>query len=135
MAEIDVEKEIAEANARLPVALPDTPMPLEIQIRSVALAVAQRHCGDTVVSEGALYQQLKMDNKLGDVMTVEHVVRAALVFERFLWGEWSKGIAENALESTLTDAADAIEREFEARKDRPNDGEGEPPIRPHAGKE
>lgn len=127
---IDVERELAEANARLPVAIPDGPMPLDIQIRSIALAVAQRHCGDTVVSDAPMYQQLKMDNKLGDPLSVDHVIRAALVFERYLWGEWSKGIAEHALEQTTTEVADALEKEYQKRQ---APGEDDAPMRPHAG--
>jgi hypothetical protein len=130
---IDVEQEIAEANARLPVALPDRPMPLDIQLRSIALAVAQRHVGDTCVKEGGLYQQLKIDNKLGDVVSVDQVLRTALVFERYLWGEFSKGIAENAIAAISTAAADAIEKEFEARSAVDEEFKDEPPIRPHSG--
>jgi hypothetical protein len=133
---IDVEQEIAEANARLPVALPDREMPLDIQLRSIALAVAQRHVGDTCVKEGGLYQQLKMDNKLGDVVSAEHVLRTALVFERYLWGEFSKGIAENAIAAVSTAAADAIEKEFEARSGSvEQEFKDEPPTRPHGGGE
>lgn len=123
---IDVEKELAEANARLPVVLPDQGMPLDIQIRSIALTIAQRHVGDTCVKEGALYQQLKMDNKLGHAVSVNDVVRTALVLERYIWGEWSKNIAENAMNSTMTEVADAIEREF--GKEKSGD---DSPVRPH----
>ena len=65
LAKLDVPEEWAEANSRLPVNLGDYQMPLDIGIRSVALTLAQRHCGDTVVREGNLYQYLKADNKLG----------------------------------------------------------------------
>lgn len=122
---IDVKSELADANAKLPLALPDSPVPLDFQIRSIALTLAQRHIGDTCVKEGALYQQLKMDNKLGHTVSVDDVVRAALVFERYLWGQWSKGIAENAIEATTTDLADAIERELQ-KKQPGNDS----PVRP-----
>lgn len=114
---IDIQQELDEANARLPVVLPDNPMPAPFAIRSLALTIAQRHVGDTTIKEGNLYQQVKMDNKLGGPVSVEDVIRAALVFERYLWGEWSRGIAENALEATLTEVADAVEREF--MKDSP----------------
>jgi hypothetical protein len=59
-----------------------------------------------------MYQQLKMDNKPIEVLSVNHVVHYALVFERYLWGEWSKGIAENAIENVLTEAADILEKEI-----------------------
>lgn len=131
---IDVEQEIADATAQLPVALPDREMPLDIQMRSIALAIAQRHVGDSCIKEGGLYQQLKMDNKLGNVVSVEDVVRTALVFERYLWGELSKGIAENAIAAVTTAAADAIEKEFEARSKTVEDEfKDEPPTRPHGG--
>lgn len=116
---MNIQEEIDEANKRLPVALPDSPLPIDYQIRCTALLIAQRHVGETCVKEGALYQQLKMDNKLGHVVSVDDVVKTALVFERYLWGEWSKGIAENALNATMTEVADAIEDEFEKRKDIP----------------
>lgn len=134
---IDVEQEINEANARLPVTLPDAAiLPIEIQLRVMALSIAQRHVGDTCVREGALYQQLKMDNKLGEPASVDHVLRAALFFERYLWGEWSKGIAENAMDAISTEAADVIEKEFKARRTTIDDEfKDEPPTRPSGGGE
>ena len=140
---IDIEKELDERNRRLPAVFEAQQMPLEIQIRSIALTIAQRHAGDTVVSEGNLYQQLKMDNKLGGPLTVDHVVTAALVFERYLWGEWSKGLAENAISQTSAELADVLEKQFEdamtrgATKQEKLDEESkdEPPTRPSAGGE
>lgn len=128
---IDVEKELAEAKDRLPVAIPDHGAPLEFQMRSIALTVAARFVADTTVQEGALYQQLKMDNKLGGVATVETALRAALVFERYLWGEFSKRLVENAIAATSKEAADAIEAELEKRFNDEFDPDGEPPIRSH----
>lgn len=116
---MNIQEEIDEANKRLPMVLPDSPLPIDYQLRCTALLIAQRHVGETCVKEGALYQQLKMDNKLGNVVSVDDVVKTALVFERYLWGEWSKGIAESALNATMTEVADAIEDEFEKRKDIP----------------
>lgn len=133
MSDIDVPKELAEAQARLPVVLPDREMPLELQIRSIALTIAQRHCGDRTVHEGQLYQQLKMDNKLEGPLTVNHVIHAALVFERYLWGEWSKGIAENAIRTVTTEAADVLEEEWGKRLKRVADNLDEPPTRPSSG--
>jgi hypothetical protein len=112
---IDVPKELAEAEGRLPVIV-DREMPLDMTIRTIALTIAQRHVGDTVIREGNLYTQLKMDNKPIKPVSVDDVMNAALVFERYLWGEWSKGIAENALESTMTDVAAYVEKQFEAGK-------------------
>lgn len=122
-AEFNVSTEIEQANARLPIDLSQHTMPLEIQIRSVALTLAQRHTGDTTVKEGNLYQHLKMDNKLGGPLTVDHVVHCALIFERFLWGEWSKGIAGDAMAKTLDELDDALKRR--------SDDEEEAPTRPH----
>lgn len=130
---IDVENELADANERLPVALPDHELPLELQMRSIALTVAARFVADTTVHEGALYQQLKMDNKLGNPVSIEHAIRAALVFERYLWGEFSRGLVENAIAATSKEAADAIEAELEKRIMAEFGPEGEPPIRPHGG--
>ena len=112
---IDIKTEIDEANARMPVAFPDHPMSLDMQIRCTALLIAQRHVGDTCIKEGGLYQQLKMDNKLGGSVSIDDVIKAALVMERYLWGEWSKGIAENALASVETEIADAIEDALDKR--------------------
>lgn len=75
---IDVTKELDDAKAKLPVTLDDVPMSLDFQIRQMALLIAQRHVGDTSIKEGALYQQLKMDNKLGGPATVDIVIIAAL---------------------------------------------------------
>lgn len=127
---IDISQEITEANARLPLVI-DREMPLDITIRSMALSIAQRHCGDTTVKEGNLYQQLKMDNKLAGPLTVNHVLHAALIFEAYLWGKWSQDIAGKAMEKTLDELNAAIERgEMDKHIDAVAD---EPPIRPHGG--
>ena len=111
---MNVEKELSEAQARLPIAV-DRDMPLDITLRTIALTIAQRHVGDTCVKDGELYQQLKMDNKLGKVVSVDDVIQTSLFFERYLWGEWSKGIAEHAIEAVSHEAADALEAEFAKR--------------------
>ena len=130
MTDIDVGKEIAAANERLAINV-DREMPLDITIRSIALTVAQRHCGDTTVKEGNLYQQLKMDNKLAGPLTVSHVLHAALVFEMYLWGKWSQDIAGKAMEQVIGEMNEAIKAGV---LDRHIDGlEDEPPIRPHSG--
>ncbi len=122
--QFDLQKEVAAADARLPIPISNTlSMPLDITIRSMALSIAQRHCGDTTVREGNLYQQLKMDNKLAGPLTVEHVVHCALIFERFIWGEWSRGLASEAMSSALNEVDEALKHEF---KD-------EDPTRPHSG--
>lgn len=127
----DLSTEIAEANAQLPIDLSRHAMPLDLQIRSIALTLAQRHTGDTVVREGNLYQHLKMDNKLAGPLTVEHVLHCALIFERFLWGEWSKGVAGEAMTHTLDEMDKAIKREG----DQWFGDEEDPPTRPHSGGE
>lgn len=129
--EIDVSKELTEAQARHAIALPDQEMPLDITVRSIALTVAQRHCGDITVKEGNLYQQLKMDNKLGGPLTVETVLRAALIFEMYLWGKWSQDLAGKALTHVLDELDQAVkggafDKHIEELKD-------EPPTRPQAG--
>jgi hypothetical protein len=130
MSDIDMPSEIAEANRRLPIDMSQVEMPLDITIRSVALSVAQRHCGDTTVKEGNLYQQLKMDNKLAGPLTVEHVVRCALIFEMYLWGKWSQDIAGKAMEQTMVELEKAVEAgAFDKSVD---DLKDEPPIRPHS---
>lgn len=131
MDEPDISKEIAESNARLPIDMSNVEMPLDITIRSVALSIAQRHCGDMTVKEGNLYQQLKMDNKLAGPLTVEHVVHCALIFEMYLWGKWSQDIAGKALEQTIGELDKAIKSgEFDKHIDELKE---EPPTRPHSG--
>lgn len=125
---INIPKEMAAVDARLPIHI-DREMPLDITIRVVALGIAQRHVGDTVISEGGLYQQLKMDNKLGAPVSVDNVIHAALVFERFLWGQWSKGIAENAIEKAEGAAAEFIEKML----DEKFSGVDDDPSRPSSG--
>ena len=110
---IDIPQELAEAQQRLPVVIDSDTIPLEINLRIMALSIAQRHVGDTSVKEGALYNALKMDNKVLEPANVDMVLKVALVFERYLWGEWSKGIVENALAATQHRVADAIEKEFQ----------------------
>lgn len=112
---INVPQELSEAHAQLPIDLSRTTMPLDFTIRGMALTLAAKFVGDTCVKEGGLYQQLKMDNKLGNAVSLDDVIRAALVMERYIWGEWSKGIAEHALAKTETDLADALEAEMDKR--------------------
>jgi hypothetical protein len=129
--ELDISKEITQANARLAIDPSQLEMPLDITIRSIALSVAQRHCGDTTVKEGNLYQQLKMDNKLAGPLTVEHVVHCALIFEAYLWGKWSQDIAGKAMEQTLGELERAVkDGAFDKHIDELAD---EPPTRPHSG--
>lgn len=120
---VNLPEEIKAADARLALDTSNTQMPLDMTVRTMALTLAQRHCGDTTVKEGNLYQQLKMDNKLVGPLTVEHVIHCALIFERFIWGEWSKGLAGEAMTEALDEMNGALKREF---KD-------EPPVRPHSG--
>ena len=129
--ELDIDKELTAANARLPIDVSSTEMPLDITIRSMALAIAQRHCGDTTVKEGNLYQQLKMDNRLAGPLTVGHVIHAALIFEMYLWGKWSQDIAGKAMEQTLGELNTAIESG--AFDKEISDFKDEPPTRPHSG--
>lgn len=132
-APINVKHELEAAQERLPINIDSSSMPIDFTLRAMALTIAQRHVSDTCIKEGNLYQQIKMDNKLGETVSVKHVINAALVFERYLWGEWSKGIAENALAATETKVADYLERQLR--------GEGEPdiadddPTRAHGGGE
>lgn len=133
LSDLDVSKEITEANARLPIDVSNVNMPLDMTIRSIALSVAQRHCGDTTVKEGNLYQQLKMDNKLAGPLTVEHVLRCALIFEMYLWGKWSQDIAGKAMEHTLSELDQAIKGG--ALDKHIDELQDEPPIRPHSGEE
>ncbi len=129
----DLGTEIAEANKRLPIDMSQVEMPLDMTIRSVALSIAQRHCGDTTVKEGNLYQQLKMDNKLAGPLTVEHVVHCALIFEMYLWGKWSQNIAGKAMEEAMSELDKAIESG--AFDKRVGDLKDEPPTRPHSGEQ
>jgi len=109
----DPSKEIDDASQRLAIDISETKTPLNITIRSIALSIAQRHCGDTTVTEGNLYQQLKMDGLLAGPLTVNHVVEAALIFERYLWGEWSKDIVGQAIDQVLNEAEAVLsKREF-----------------------
>lgn len=128
--EFNLPAEIDAANARLPIDVSQTEMPLDITIRSIALSVAQRHCGDITVKEGNLYQQLKMDNKLAGPLTVDHVVHCALIFEMYLWGKWSKDIAGKAMEQTLGELDKAVKSgAFDEYIDELKDV---PPTRPHS---
>src|ERR1700722_10860801 len=124
MGELNIGEEIAETNARLPIDMSQVEMPLDITIRSIALGIAQRHCGDTTVKEGNLYQQLKMDNKLAGPLTINHVLHCALIFEAYMWGKWSQDIAGQAMERTLEEfnraiKSGALDRHVDELKDEP----------------
>jgi hypothetical protein len=127
--DINLPAEIDAADSRLAINNTNLEMPLDITIRSIALSVAQRHCGDKTVKEGNLYQQLKMDNKLGNALSTEDVIRAALIFEMYLWGKWSQDIAGKAMETVLGEMERAVGAgEFDRSIEGISD---EPPIRPH----
>lgn len=129
--DIDVSKEIAAADSRLAINNSQLEMPLDITIRSIALTVAQRHAGDRTVKEGNLYQQLKMDNKLGGPLTTEDVIRAALAFEMYLWGKWSQDIAGKAMETVLGELDQAVAAGAFDDESKVEGLEDEPPVRPH----
>ena len=121
--ELNVSNELAAASPTHAIDISQTNMPLDMTVRSVALTLATRHCGDTVVSEGNLYQQLKMDNKLAGPLTPSHVLSCALIFERYLWGEFSKDIAGGAMAAALDEIDKVVGEKFE----------DEDPSRPHSG--
>lgn len=128
------EEALADENTHLALDLSKQELPLEMALRSTALTLAIRHTGDRTVKEGNLYQQLKMDNKLGNALTVNDVIYVALIFERFLWGEWSKGLAADAMDKTLNELDEVMKREVDARFIDPEpaaDRVDDPPIRPH----
>jgi len=127
--DINLPAEIEAADKRLAINNSNLEMPLDITIRSIALSVAQRHMGDRTVKEGNLYQQLKMDNKLGDALSTEDVLRAALAFEMYLWGKWSQDIAGKAMETVISELEKAVAG---GGLDQPIEGmQDDPPIRPH----
>ena len=133
MSDFDIPAEIAAADTRLAINNSNLEMPLDITIRSIALSVAQRHAGDRTVKEGNLYQQLKMDNKLGGPLTTEDVIRAALAFEMYLWGKWSQAIAGKAMETVIDEMEKSIKAGALDEDSRVEGLENEPPIRPHGG--
>lgn len=108
---IDVTKEIERANAALPIPVNNYQMPLDITIRSVALSVAARYIGDTSVKDASFYQALKLDNKLGPTADLNLLLHYALYLERYLWGEWSKDIAGQAMTQALNEMDKAIKQE------------------------
>ncbi len=125
---INVANELAAANPRFAIDLSNVNLPLEMQMRTIALTIAQRHYGDTCVKEGAMYNALKMDNRPPEPLSLDHVIKAAIVFERYLWGEWSKGLAENAINATMTQAADVLEEVMREKGMSPDE-----PTRPPSG--
>lgn len=131
MSDFDLPAEIAAADTRLAINNSNLEMPLDITIRSIALSVAQRHAGDRTVKEGNLYQQLKMDNKLGGPLTTEDVIRAALAFEMYLWGKWSQDIAGKAMETVMAELDKAVAAGNLDEENKVEGLENEPPIRPH----
>jgi len=123
--ELNVSNELAIASGTHAIDISQTNMPLDMTVRSVALTLATRHCGDTVVSEGNLYQQLKMDNKLVGPLTPSHVISCALIFERYLWGEFSGGLAGDAMSSAIAEVEKVMAEKFKDEDpSRPHSGEG-----------
>lgn len=121
--ELNVTNELAIAAGTHAIDISQTSMPLDMTVRSVALTLAVRHCGDTVVNDGNLYQQLKMDNKLGGPLTPSQVIYCAGIFEQYLWGAFSKDMAGSAMTSAMDEMEKAMAEKF---------GD-EDPSRPHSG--
>ncbi len=129
-----LESALADENTHLAIDLSRQELPLEMALRSTALTLAVRHTGDRTVKEGNLYQQLKMDNKLGNALSVNDVIHCALIFERFLWGEWSKGLAADALTKTMDELDEVVKQKADTRFADPESESNrvdENPIRPH----
>lgn len=123
--QLNVATELAAAGPTHAIDISQAAMPLDMTVRSVALTLATRHCGDATVKEGNLYQQLKMDNKLAGPLTPDHVIHCALIFERFLWGEFSNGLAADAMAQTMEEVEEVIKEKFKDEDpSRPHSGEG-----------
>ena len=65
-------------------AMKDAPIPIDVAIASVALKMAIDYCGATVVSDGTLYQQYKLEGRNLRKLDLEYVFECADQIERRL---------------------------------------------------
>ena len=94
---VDVEVDLAEGKPLNPMeemiaSVPSVAnMQLDLtkdeKLRTTALMLAVRYHQDTVVKEGELYQQMKMDQKQLRTTSAKIVVEYAWEFEKYLRGE------------------------------------------------
>jgi hypothetical protein len=127
----DAVGEASSADAQLPVAIGNYQLPLPFAIRSMALSIAGRYIGDVAVKDASYYQALKLDNKLGPSADLQLLLHYAMNLERYLWGQWSKDIAGEAMEKTLDELDAAVKAgEFDEEIAKAASGEDDNPNRP-----
>lgn len=81
----------------------------EIKIRSIALAMATRHHGEAVIQDADMYRMLKMENEHRITpLTPQMVVDTAVLFERYLLGEFSRGLTDDVLAEVMNEIDDKL---------------------------
>lgn len=102
----DITKEV-EASTDLTRQVFDAPLDLtkNEKLRVTALMMAINYHRETIVHDAAMYQQLKMDNKILSPTRAHKVVAQAVIFELYLRGGYDEAVAKFAEE----DAAGTIE--------------------------
>lgn len=75
----------------LPVEVSSAPLGLthEEGIRATALAMAVRYHGDTIVKDGQMYQQFKLEGKNMQPTAPLLILQIAMDFERYLRGDYA----------------------------------------------
>lgn len=73
---------------------PIAPIPADTMIRMAALGMAVRYCGDNVIKDGTMYQQLKLDGKPIKEGSHDLVLQSAVAFERYLRGDYQDLVDE-----------------------------------------
>jgi len=63
-------------------------------IRMMALSMAIKHIESTMLRDGALYQQLKLDGREIGVLRANAVLEKAIDFERYLRGDYADMAAQ-----------------------------------------
>ena len=128
---VDVEVDLAEGKPLNPMeemiaSVPSVAnMQLDLtkdeKLRTTALMLAVRYHQDTVVKEGELYQQMKMDQKQLRTTSAKIVVEYAWEFEQYLRGESEvvKRLEEAFMERLERRLAEQEEEEDEHPDDRP----------------
>jgi len=88
---------------RLPVDVSIDELPVEAKIRTIALMMATRYHAQGVIKDAPMYLQLKHEGAAMQALTPQVVIETARLFERFLLGVFSRGLAEEAMEEVAAE--------------------------------
>lgn len=117
-----ITNEADEFLGPLPAEVANAPLFLDPaqSVRTLALTMAVKYHGDTIIKDGGMYQQLRMEQKDIQPTHVNVVLKTAIEFERYLRGDYAEmvdqlvgGDFEKWLGEKVEEAAKAAGHSYE----------------------